>query len=302
MFPRLIVCLALAVPLAAQDAAADLKLTEVVLAARMANAASLGTVSSIAAAADGTVYVLQRGDQADPVIALNTEGRVLRSWGKGMYVSPHSIRIDPQGNIWTVDAGNSKLIKFTPQGEKLQEIQVPDIATGSGCAFPGLCGTTDVAFGPNGRLFISDGYGNARIIEYTAAGQMVKAWGRAGAGPGEFQIPHGIATDGNTIWVADRTNARIQRFSLDGTYQGEWKHLGRPYALKVSGGALWLAGMTLATPASPVMLKVDPRTGELLGQTPSPGPHTIDVNAAGELFATGCCGGTNATSFSWLRK
>lgn len=297
----------LSVPLAAQDAAAAfgallertprLGLTEVPLASRMANAASLGTVSSVTAASDGTVYILQRGDQADPVIALDTDGRVLRSWGKGMYAAPHSIRIDPQGNIWTVDAGNSKLLRFTPQGEKLQEIDVGEIATGAGCAFPGLCGTTDVAFGPDGRLFISDGYGNARILEYTADGRRVREWGSAGTGPGQFQIPHGIATDGATIYVADRTNARIQRFSLEGVYRGEWTHLGRPYALKFLDGALWVAGMTLEQRATPVILKVDPASGKLLAQAPSPGPHAIDVTPSGDVFATGCCGGTNPTGF-----
>ena len=301
----------LCVPLSAQDASSAfqalldrtprLDVTEVPLSTRMANASSLGTVSSVAAGADGTVYILQRGDQADPVIAINTEGRVLRSWGKGMYVSPHSIRIDPQGNVWTVDAGNSKLLEFTPEGRKLREIDVGQIQTGSGCAFPGLCGTTDVAFGPGGHLFISDGYGNARILEYSAEGQRLNVWGSAGSGPGQFQIPHGIATDGATIYVADRTNARIQRFDLKGAYQGEWTHLGRPYALQFLDGALWVAGMTLDQRATPVILKVDPATGSALGQTPSPGPHAIAVTGSGDLFATGCCGGSTPTRFYWLR-
>ncbi len=303
-------CVPLCLPLPAQDAAAAfqallartprLPVTEVPLSTRMANAASLGTVSSVAAAEDGTVYILQRGEQADPVLAINTEGRVLRSWGKGLYVSPHSIRIDPQGNIWTVDAGNSKLIEFSTGGRKLREIDVGQIQTGSGCAFPGLCGTTDVAFAA-GHLFISDGYGNARILEYSLDGQRLNVWGSTGSGPGQFQIPHGIATDGITIYVADRTNARVQRFNLKGAYQGEWTHLGRPYALRFLDGALWVAGMTLDQPATPVILKVDPATGAVQGQTPAPGPHAIDVTSSGDLFATGCCGGSVPTSFFWLR-
>jgi len=275
---------------------------EVVLAAKMSNAGSLGTVSSVAVDRKGVIYVLQRGDKADPVIAINRDGQILRSWGKGMFTNAHSIRIDPEGNVWTVDAGSSMILKFTPEGRKLQEIAVGEIATGDRCAFPGLCGTTDIAFGPGGRLFISDGYGNARILEYSSAGQRVKVWGSAGTGPGQFQIPHGIATDGKTLYVADRTNARIQRFDLDGRYLGEWKQFGRPYALKFMNGNLWLAGMTLTQPASPQILKVDPSTGTLLGQIHSPGPHSIDVSEDEELFATGCCGGSNAQSFSWFRR
>jgi DNA-binding beta-propeller fold protein YncE len=182
---------------------------------------SVGTVSSVALDPSGVIYVLQRGDKADPVIAVDKQGETLRSWGKGMFTVPHSVHVDPDGNIWTVDAGSSTILKFTPQGKKVQEISVGEIATGDKCAFPTLCGTTDIAFGPHGRLFISDGYGNARILEYTSEGKRVKVWGSAGTGPGQFQIPHGIARQGTTLYVADRGNSRVQRFDLDGKYLGE---------------------------------------------------------------------------------
>jgi DNA-binding beta-propeller fold protein YncE len=280
----------------------SLPVEQVPMAAKMPNAASLGTVSSVAADRKGVIYVLQRGDKADPVIAVDKTGQVLRSWGKGMFTVPHSVRIDPEGNVWTVDAGSSVLLKFTPEGKKLQQIEVGEVAPAEKCAFPTLCGTTDVAFGPNGRIFVSDGYGNARILEYSAAGARVKVWGTAGTGPGQFQIPHGVATDGKVLYVADRGNARIQRFDLDGRYLGEWTHLGRPFALKMSGGSLWVAMMSLDTRPAPWLLQVDPATGKVLGQAPSSGPHSIDVSEAGELFASGCCGGSNPTSFSWFRR
>ncbi|HSP67556.1 MAG TPA: 6-bladed beta-propeller [Bryobacteraceae bacterium] len=260
---------------------------------------SVGTVSSVAIDPSGVMYVLQRGDKADPVIAVNKEGQTLRSWGKGMFTVPHSVRIDGQGNVWTVDAGSSTILKFTPQGQKLQQIDVGQIAVGDKCAVPpSLCGTTDITFGPNGRLFISDGYGNARILEYTADGRRVKVWGSAGTGPGQFNIPHGIATQENTLYIADRGNSRVQRFDLDGRYLGEWTHLGRPFALKVSGGALWVSSML----AKPTIFKIDLATGKILGQMDAPGPHSIDVNNAGEVVASGCCGGSNPNGYSWFRK
>src|SRR5262249_15903859 len=157
-----------------------------------------------------------------------------------------------------------------------------EVAPTDKCAFPTLCGTTDVAFGPDGRLFISDGYGNARILEYSAEGKRLKVWGSSGTGPGQFQIPHGIAWDGKTIYVAERTNARVQRFDADGRYLGEWTHLGRPFALKFIRGALWISIMTLeqgqGARASPWVLKVDPANGRVLGQMESIGPHAIDVD------------------------
>jgi sugar lactone lactonase YvrE len=255
---------------------------------------SVGTVSSVAMDKSGVIYLLQRGDKADPVIAVDQQGKTLRSWGKGLFTVPHSVRIDAEGNVWTVDAGSSVILKFTPQGKKLQEIAVGEIATGDKCAFPTLCGTTDITFGPNGRLFISDGYGNARILEYTSDGRRVKVWGSAGTGPGQFQIPHGIAYEGKTLYVADRGNSRVQRFDLDGLYLGEWTNLGRPFALKVTGGALWVSTML----TKPAILKVDLATGKILGQIESPGPHSIDVSDAGELVASGCCGGSNPNGFS----
>src|SRR6185295_14434689 len=232
-------------------------------------------------------------------IAVDKEGKTLRSWGKGMFTVPHSVRIDGDGNVWTVDAGSSTILKFTPQGKKLQQIDVGEMAVGDKCAVPPtLCGTTDLTFGPNGRLFISDGYGNARILEYTAEGKRVKVWGSAGTGPGQFNIPHGIATQGNTLYVADRGNSRVQRFDLDGRYLGEWTNLGRPFALKVAAGSLWVAGMS----PTPVMLRVDPATGSVLEQTPATGPHAIDASESGDLYSVGCCGGTGVTNFSLFKK
>src|SRR5262249_19076485 len=142
---------------------------------------ALGMVSSVAVDRKGTIYLLQRGDAADPVVVVNREGRVLRSWGKGLYKIPHSIRLDPAGHVWTVDAASSVVLEFTPEGKKLLEIQVGGQPASPRSPF---CGTTDIAFAPNGRLLISDGYANARILEYTAEGKRVREWGTAGTGLG----------------------------------------------------------------------------------------------------------------------
>src|SRR6266540_3371270 len=84
----------------------------------------LGMVSWIAVDPRGLIFLLQRGDKADPVVAIDRDGRVLHSWGKGLYTMPHAIRIDPEGNVWTADAATSMVYKFTPQGRKLMEIAV----------------------------------------------------------------------------------------------------------------------------------------------------------------------------------
>jgi hypothetical protein len=128
--------------------------------------------SSTAAGPNGELYVLQRGSLADPVVVLDMEGRVLRSWGAGLYSIPHSIRVDTEGNVWTVDAGTSHINKFTPEGERLLHINVGEMPIIESM----FKGTADIAFAPDGHLFIADGYGNARILEYGPEGRCLREW------------------------------------------------------------------------------------------------------------------------------
>jgi hypothetical protein len=244
----------------------------------------IGMVSWIAADREGLIYLLQRGDKADPVIVMNRAGKVLRTWGRGLYTMPHAIRVDPRGNVWTTDAASSMVYKFSPDGKKLMQIEVGGQPTPCRNNF---CGTTDIAFARNGHLFISDGYSNARILEYTADGTKVREWGSSGTGPGQFRLPHSIQIDDNdVIYVADRENGRIERFDTRGTFLGEWPQYGKTFGLKVDGDAIWLATQPRDLPnLSPGwLLKVDRRTGELVGYVESEGNHGMDVLLTGELL------------------
>jgi len=267
------------------QAAPKLPLSETELAVSGAGAGfELGMVSWVALDGKGTIYLLQRGDKADPVIAADLHGRVLRSWGKGLFKLPHAIRIDPAGNIWTVDANSSMVYKFTPAGQKLLEISVGGQPPETRSPF---VGATDVAFGPHGRIFISDGYRNARILEYTAEGRKVREWGKPGIGPGEFRLPHSIVVGPNRIiYVADRENGRVERFTLDGRFIGEWR-IGKTYSLKLAGDVLWAGMHPVDEPtASPGWLvKLDPKNGAVLGSVEVPdksGLHSVDVAPTGE--------------------
>ncbi|MEZ5402989.1 MAG: peptidyl-alpha-hydroxyglycine alpha-amidating lyase family protein [Bryobacteraceae bacterium] len=243
---------------------------------------ALDFTSSAAFAANGAIYLLQRGDKADPILAVSPAGEVLRSWGRGMFTIPHSIRLDPHGNVWTVDAASSAVYKFSPQGNTLLEIQVGGQPANHPSAFKG---TTDIAFAPDGRLFISDGYANARILEYTAKGKRIREWGKHGTGPGEFHLPHGLTIDPQGIlYVADRENGRIQRFTLEGKYLSEWNGFGKTFCITARGGAIWIGTQPRNLPngAPGWLMKLDPRTGALLGVVESNGHHSVDANARGE--------------------
>jgi DNA-binding beta-propeller fold protein YncE len=241
-------------------------------------------ISSVAAGRRGETYLIHRNLGEDAVVVIDGRGRIRRSWGKGLYTIPHSIRLDPDGNVWTVDSGSSVVMKFTPQGKLLLRIEVGELPAGR----RGARGTADIAFGPSGRLFIADGYGNARILEYNARGERVKQWGSAGTGPGQFQLPHGIVQRDGVIYVADRQNGRIQRFDLDGKYLGKWGHLGKTFSITAGpDGSLWLGThpRNVVNEAPGWLVQVDRRTGKVLGYVESPGLHAVDAVRRGEVLS-----------------
>jgi streptogramin lyase len=269
------------------EAAPKLPLDQTDLAIHLPKGQELGMVSWIARdPKTGVTWFIQRGDKADPVIAVDKEGRVLHSFGKGLYKIPHAIRLDPAGNVWTVDAGSSTVIKFSPTGEKLLQIDVGGQPEPARSPFNG---TTDIAFAPNGRIFITDGYANARVLEYTADGKKVREWGSPGTGPGQFHLPHAIVIDeDNILYIADRENGRIEKFDLDGRYLGEIPNLGRTYSLKLGDhGTLWAGMQPLNEPTgSPGwVVKLDRKTGTIIGYVPvteKVGLHSVEDAGNGQ--------------------
>jgi DNA-binding beta-propeller fold protein YncE len=257
----------------------------------------IGYPSSVAMDQHGVIYVLQRDDTADPVIAVDHTGHVLRSWGKGLFKIPHAVRIDKDGNVWTVDAGNSMVYKFSPAGEKLMEISIGEQPEKK----RGFSGATDIAFAPNGHLFISDGYGNSRVLEYSADGKRLRQWGSPGNGPGQFKQPHGVAIDDrNIIYVADRQNGRLQRFDMTGRYLGEWSNLGMVTTVAFRDGNLWIGTQEMSEPTSADgwLMKIDRDTGAILGRIESAhGHHVLNVNASGELLS-----GARPDQVLWFRR
>ncbi|MBM2812881.1 MAG: hypothetical protein HW416_3640 [Chloroflexi bacterium] len=244
----------------------------------------LAMVSWVATGRDDRVYMLQRGDRADPVVVLNRDGQVVRSWGKGMFTMPHAIRVDPQGNVWTTDAASSMVTKFSADGLRLMQIEIGGQPTPCPRNF---CSTTDIAFAPNGHLYISDGYSNARILEYTADGRRVRQWGEPGMGPGQFRLPHSIQVDeSGVVYVADRENGRVQRFDLEGRFLGEWKEYGKTFGLALDKEGIWLASQPRELPnGSPGwLIKLDRGTGRLLTYVEAAGNHGIAVSSTGEVF------------------
>lgn len=198
----------------------------------------LQETAGLALEKDGKLLLFHRGD--DPLLRLKPDGSFDSSFGKGLFQHPHGVRVDAEGNVWTADARNHLVLKHDRVGRVLTVLGRKGEAGESTDRFNQ---PTDIAFAPNGDFFVTDGYGNSRVVKYSRDGVFIKAWGRKGSGPGEFQLPHSAVVHGNKLYVADRENYRIQIFDLDGNFIASWDDVGSPWGLAValSSGDLWMA-------------------------------------------------------------
>ena len=199
---------------------------------------TLGPVSGVGADDSGNVYLLQR--QAPPVMCFDRTGKFVRSFGDDLVGTGHGLAIDPQGNVWVTDTGHHLVFKFSPEGKLLLALGQSDKPGTDENHFDK---PTHTAFGANGDIFITDGYGNSRIVHVTADGKFVKAWGKAGAGPGEFSAPHAAIVDAKgRLLVCDRDNERIQIFDQEGQLLEIWTGY-KPFGIAMDGdGTFFVCG------------------------------------------------------------
>ena len=248
------------------------------------------------------VLVLHRG--AHPILEFDSAGKFIRSWGDGMFsegkvmaVAPgdrapgasgysavygpagcdscgaHSIRVDAEGNIWAVDAPGHVIYKMNPQGKVIMQLGQKGV--------PGMGPTnfnlpTDVAFAPNGDVYVSDGYGNPRVVKYSRAGKYLLQWGTRGSGPGQFQLPHNVAVDARgRVYVTDRDNRRVEVFDSNGKFLSEWPDTGGVSALRITKDQrIWTGG---------VLRDLD---GREVARLPAEAgvAHGIEVTESGDVY------------------
>jgi sugar lactone lactonase YvrE len=215
-------------------------------------------VSGVATDSRNRVYVLTRMQAR--LIVFEPDGTFVQSWGEGLFTErTHGLTIGPDDCLYAVDDGNHTVRKFTPAGKEVLVIgsgvpadtgydgkTIASIKRGG----PPFNRCTNVAVAPNGDLYVSDGYGNARVHRFDAEGKLIRSWGEPGTGPGQFHLPHSLrVTPDNRLLVADRENDRIQIFDLEGNYLDEWTHVQRPTDIFVDGDGLvyvsslwWIVG------------------------------------------------------------
>lgn len=186
-------------------------------------------VSAVTTDVKGAVYVFQRAPQ--PVLVFDADGRFLRSWGAGLFTNPHGCRVDPEGNLWVTDNADHRVMKFTTDGKLLATFGVKSEPGEDAGHFNR---PADVAFGPEGDVYIADGYGNSRVVRLAHDGRFLGAWGRKGTAEGEFNLPHSVAVDAKgRVYVADRENKRVQVFTREGKFLNQWSGV-QPYGLSMT--------------------------------------------------------------------
>ena len=196
-------------------------------------------VAGVAVDQEDRVFLICRGDHPDHHLRPARATSSARGAKASSRYRTHGIYVAPNGTIFCTDDGNHTVRQFTPEGKLLMTHGHPEHAIGyrirrqdrrqhQAPAGP-FNRPTNVAIGLNGDIYISDGYGNARVHIFSPKGELKRSWGEPGKGPGQFHLPHGIAVDAEgLVYVCDREADRIQIFSPDGEYLREWTDTQRP--------------------------------------------------------------------------
>ena len=260
-------------------------------------------VSGVAIDVRGHIVILHRG--AHPLLEFESNGKFVRSWGNVMFsegkvaaiaagdrvpgrsvysavygpagcdsCGAHSVRVDPEHNIWVVDATGQVIYKMDPQGKVIMQVGQKGVA-GTGHNTFNL--PTDVAFAPNGDFYVTDGYANARVVKFSHDGKYLLEWGTRGTGPGQFELPHNVVVDAlGRVYVTDRENRRIEVFDANGKFLNQWLTIeGVSGLVMTKDQHLW---------AGAVLLNLE---GQVVGRLPNGSAasgHGVAVSDSGDVY------------------
>jgi len=243
----------------------------------------LAEVSGVTINSRGEVFIFHRGER--PIIAMDKAGKFLRSFGEGTK-SAHGLRCDSADNVWATDVVNHTVTQFAPDGKVLLALGEKGVAGEDESHFNK---PTDIAFAPNGDFFVSDGYGNSRVVKFDKTGKFLLAWGKKGTGEGEFNTPHAVRLDSKgNLFVGDRENDRVQVFDQNGKFIRSFGGFA-PFGLFITaddtlfvadGRAHHVMKMTLEGKILDTIGKMGPEPGHFFL------PHGITVDKDGAIYVT----------------
>jgi len=236
---------------------------------------TVGLISHVAVDSQDRVYFYQRKDP--PILVFDRDGNFLASWGDGRLRDAHGIYAGADGHLYVCNRDEHEVLKVTAEGRIVLTLG----QRGRPALQAPFNHPADVAVAPNGDIYVADGYGNSAVHRFSAEGKHLGSWGTPGAGRGQFTTPHGIWIDSRErVLVADRENNRVQLFSPEGDYYGEWGDLYHPMDIYVDG-----AGTVYVTDQIPRITMYSPE-GRLLarGRPVTMGAHGVWGDSRGNLY------------------
>lgn len=257
-------------------------------------------VAAVGVDSKDNVYVFARGQ--NPMIVFDREGNFLRTWGQGLFTRAHGLHIGTDDTLYCTDDGDHTVRHMTTEGKLLMEIGIPGKPAEYMSGEP-FHRCTHTALSPGGDIYVSDGYGNARVHKYSPDGKLLFSWGQPGTNPGEFNIVHNICCDDDGwVYVADRENHRIQVFNGQGKYETQWNNMHRPCGLCMTRGKNAIAYIGESGPSMSVNVNspgIGPRVslwtlegkriaqvGDATRAKPSQftSPHGVAVDSRGDIY------------------
>lgn len=259
----------------------------------------LGEVVDIAVDRQDRVYIFSRGDH--PMMVFEQDGRFICSWGEDLFTRPHGITIDTDGLLYCVDDEGHWIGCYTMEGRLLGSIGTRNQGAHAQSGDP-FNRPTKVAFDyKTGDLYISDGYGNARVHKFSAEGLHLFSWGDYGTDAGQFNLPHSVCTDKEgKVYLADRENHRIQIFDDQGNYLTQWNNMHRPCGLHIADDHVYIGQLLPQYPFNAdypnigACITIHDLTGTRLarlggsrsGEAPGQfiAPHGLAVDSRGDIY------------------
>ncbi|MEW6751509.1 MAG: peptidyl-alpha-hydroxyglycine alpha-amidating lyase family protein [Candidatus Latescibacterota bacterium] len=245
------------------------------------------------------VHVLSRGEH--PVIVFEADGTFVGTWGEGMFRRPHGLTLGADDCLWCVDDAGHAVYKCNLEGKVLLALETPGQPAPAQSGRPFNLPTKVAVHPRTGEVYVSDGYGNARVHKYSAEGRHLLSWGDYGVDPGQFNLPHSLCTDAaGRVYVADRESHRVQVFDEHGRYLTQWNNLHRPCGIHIHGDRAYVGQLLThlavneAYPNLGACVTVHDLTGSQLarlgGRRPGEGPgqfttpHGLAVDSRGDLY------------------
>jgi peptidylamidoglycolate lyase len=195
----------------------------------------LGNPTGIDLDTNQNIVVFRRADREWPLLGAipdnaiqsktiliidKNNGKLLNSWGNNIFIMPHGLTVDHENNVWVTDVGLHQVFKFSHTGNLLLKLGEAKVSGHDSLHFNM---PTDIAIAKDGSFYVSDGYGNSRVVKFSATGKYLFEWGKKGNKESEFDIPHGITLDENeNVYIADRENNRIQEFDPNGKFKRQF--------------------------------------------------------------------------------